>query len=112
MNLNRIFFTISFLFLVILLLGVTFHSCQEEVVYSGDVTGVISDQNNTIPVPGARVVIQKPIISSTYTDSSGNYQFLNIKPGTYKINISKIGYKDLSEILTVESAAFSSFDFG
>jgi len=112
MNLNRIVYFVSCLVTVCVILGLAFHSCQEEVIYSGDITGVITEQNNTIPVPGARVVIQKPIISTTYTDSSGNYQFLNIKPGTYKINISKIGYEDLSEILIVESAVFSSFDFG
>ncbi len=112
MNLNRIVYSVSCLVTVCVILGLAFHSCQEEVIYSGDITGVITERNNTIPVPGARVVIQKPIISTTYTDSSGNYQFLNIKPGTYEINISKIGYEDLSKILTVESAVFSSFDFG
>jgi hypothetical protein len=56
--------------------------------------GTITDQQRAA-IPGATVTLSNPntgYVQSTETDKSGLYQFLQVPPGTYNINISKAGF--------------------
>ncbi len=61
----------------------------------GSVVGTVTDSTGGV-VPGAQVVLtntgtaeRKP----AETDSSGNYQFRNLNPGVYRIDVEKSGFK-------------------
>ncbi len=51
--------------------------------------------NNKLPVfASVRLIKDTKIISYTITDDQGNFELKNIKSGTYRFNISSMGYKD------------------
>src|SRR5512146_2823519 len=54
-----------------------------------DVTGAV--------VPGAKVVLTEPAtgvqVRSSVTDSQGNFEFPNLKPGTYEVRSQMAGFK-------------------
>jgi hypothetical protein len=50
-----------------------------------------------IPVPGATVILtdkQSGQRKETWTDEDGNYSFTAVAPGTYKLSISLVGFRD------------------
>lgn len=61
------------------------------------VSGVVSDENG-IPLPGLSVVIEGTM-TGTSTDIDGKYSLEDLKPGTYKLVFSYLGYeKNVQEI--------------
>jgi hypothetical protein len=58
---------------------------------AGKIAGVIKDQENGVPLPGATVMIKGTSIG-TSTDEDGEYFLLNVPVGTYTIEASLIGY--------------------
>lgn len=62
----------------------------------GVITGYIHGPGG-VSVPGATVVLVNPQTGerkATWTDESGNYTFSGIPPGTYKIAVSLVGFRD------------------
>ncbi|MFS4481911.1 outer membrane beta-barrel protein [Hyunsoonleella sp. 2307UL5-6] len=63
------------------------------------IEGVVKDKNN-VPIPYANVVIEDTvgsnIISGTTTEDSGFFKLENLKPSTYIIKISYLGYNKFS----------------
>ena len=55
--------------------------------------GVVTDAQTGYPIEGVRVEIAGVFI---YTDSSGNYGFIGLTPGSYTITFSKAGYTTLT----------------
>lgn len=78
--------TISFLSLCFALLTTTIVSAQEKATIKGQITL----KNNESP-EGISVVL-KGTKSGTTTDEQGNYNLKNIKPGSYTLKVSSIGY--------------------
>lgn len=71
---------------------------------TGRVTGTIIDQETKEPIPYATVVIKSPetdeTINGVITEGDGSFKILNIKLGTYKLQVSFVGYSNL--IQTIE----------
>jgi hypothetical protein len=65
---------------------------------------VLDDQ--TRPVAGARVsVIQSQATVTVLTTAGGVYELRNLKPGSYKVSVYKVGYQVLSQPVVVTAAA-------
>jgi outer membrane receptor protein involved in Fe transport len=64
----------------------------------GTITGQITDSAGAV-VPGASVklvnVVTNQQVRSISSDSSGNYQLLELEPGTYNLLVSMNGFSDL-----------------
>src|SRR5437868_9225531 len=61
---------------------------------TGSVAGLVTDQSNAV-VPGATVTLTDPSTGTSQTASTnenGRYIFVNVKPGTYNMQISKDGF--------------------
>ncbi len=66
--------------------------------FFGSVVGTLTDASGA-SVPGAPVVLTNTGTSerrAAESDSSGNYQFVNLVPGRYKIDIEKAGFKHVT----------------
>jgi len=66
----------------------------------GGVKGSLKDAVSGEPLMYANVALLGTT-SGTVTDDEGNYQLLNIKPGTYTLMFSYISYKDIEQELVV-----------
>jgi hypothetical protein len=60
------------------------------VASTGTLKGKVTDANTTSAISGATVQIQGG--ASTSTNSTGNYTFNNVAPGTYSLTVSAAGY--------------------
>ncbi len=81
------------------LLLLTLTICQLCLAQSANLQGTILDQNGQ---NAAFVNVQlKEIKKGTQSDENGNFVFSNISPDTYTLTASYIGYKALSEKVTL-----------
>lgn len=90
-----------------LLLASTFvwYSCtQDAEVTTGDIYGTVTDFATGEPVGNANVKL-KPTGETTLTGSDGTYEFKDLKPDNYSLQLSKAGYNDLDDdyVITVEA---------
>lgn len=90
-----------------LLLASTFvwYSCtQDAEVTTGDIYGTVTDFATGEPVGNANVKL-KPTGETTLTCSDGTYEFRDLKPDNYSLQLSKAGYNDLDDdyVITVEA---------
>lgn len=88
-------FTISFLSFCFFLLAATTISAQEKAT----IKGKISLNNNESP-EGVSVAL-KGTRFGTITDQDGNYKIKNIKPGTYTLKVSAVGYTTTEKKITL-----------
>jgi hypothetical protein len=64
----------------------------------GTMTGVVTDPSNAV-IPGATVAIKDKSTGdsqTTTTNNSGRYVFVNLRPGTYEVTITKTGFSKVS----------------
>ncbi len=59
---------------------------------SGKIQGAVIDESTREPIPYADVIIVGTEIG-TATDENGNFYILNVRPGTYTVEVSYIGYQ-------------------
>lgn len=57
---------------------------------NGNIIGTVIDKSTQKPIVGATVDIKN--VTKTITDASGKFQLKNIKPSSYTISISSVGY--------------------
>lgn len=78
---------------------------------SGKITGKVVDSETGEPIIGANIVI----VGTTYgaaTDLEGEYIILNVRPGTYSVAASYIGYaKTVVENVKVSTDLTTNLDF-
>lgn len=67
----------------------------------GFIKGKVTDELN-YSLPGATVYI-KSLALGTSSDVNGEFQILNLASGTYEVEIGFIGYKKITENVTVEA---------
>lgn len=67
----------------------------------GSVTGRITDANKQ-SLPGASIMIES-LHTGVVSDINGYYTFPNLKPGTYTVQVSYVGYKPQTLKLVVTS---------
>ncbi|MEC4005483.1 outer membrane beta-barrel protein [Flavobacterium sp. SUN052] len=87
----------KFIFTLILFSIVQISFCQNATI-----KGSVLDDSNASPLPGVNIII-RAIKFSTTSDSDGKFIFRNVKPGTYDVEFTFIGYKPkvVSEVIVV-----------
>ena len=91
------------------MLGLVLMSCDKNDAETGIISGEVTDETSGGGVEGADVVIDR-LGNSTQSTTGGSFSFTDIPVGTYNLLISKSGYSDSKEIVTVlngESAEVS-----
>lgn len=85
-------------------------ACKDDVIETtGSIYGIVNDVDNGEPVSGAHVVLN-PGGKTTNTGSDGRYEFLDMDPGQYTIQISKSGYKTNTKRISVVAGKQASGD--
>ena len=93
---KKLFFYLSTL---ICTLSVT--SCVQDIVdVTGDVFGIVSDIETNEPVRGAEVTLS-PGNATTVTGFDGHFEFKDLEPKTYKMQITANGYQTNTKQVTV-----------
>lgn len=86
------------------------HSCaKDEVETMGTIYGIVNDSDNGEPVQDAHVSLT-PYGKTINTGSDGSYEFPDMEPGQYTIQISKSGYKTNTKRISVVAGEKVSSD--
>lgn len=94
----------------ILLFGGLLHSCaKDEVETMGTIYGIVNDSDNGEPIQDAHVALA-PYGKTINTGSDGSYEFPEMEPGQYTIQISKSGYKTNTKRISVVAGEKASGD--
>lgn len=76
---------------------------------SGVIVGRVMDtENNTLP--GATVMIEN-LNTGVASDVNGYYKISNIKPGTYTVKVSYVGYSTIEKTIEVKASNTERTDF-
>ena len=75
-------------------------SCLHLVAQSsyGSIVGTVTDASNAV-IPGAGVTVTNVETTerqTTVSNGSGNYQFVNLLPGNYRVDVEMSGFKHLT----------------
>jgi Carboxypeptidase regulatory-like domain/TonB dependent receptor len=85
-----------------------------QVLY-GSIIGNVADSSRA-PVPGATVTIthrETNLSRESTTTADGNYRFVNVQPGTYRVRVALAGFKEsVKENVPVSANAISRVDVG
>ena len=84
---------LAFLLAVLLAVSGQLKSASAQVLY-GSLTGTVADPSGAV-IQGAEVTaleVQTGVTHTQATDSTGNYRFNNLFPGTYKVTIASKGF--------------------
>ncbi len=74
-----------------------------EMIPLGTVSGVITNANDpNLVVTGANVKLTGQVSRSTLSDTNGSFNFTTLNKGTYKVEFSAQGYRDLEEEITID----------
>ena len=73
-----------------LLLGICYNLITQ-VVFSQSISGRVIDAQNNAPIPSVTVELDNQ--SAALTNEKGEFLISKLKPGTYHLLISSIGYK-------------------
>ena len=89
-----------FFYLFPLLSIFTFIACEEELpeLY-GEIYGVVYDKETSEPIRGAEVILS-PGNKSTVTGFNGQYEFKELDPRQYELQVSASGYNSNSRQIT------------
>lgn len=69
-----------------------FLSLEASAQQKGALNGSVRDASNTKPIEGATISIEQ-LNQSSVADTLGNYNFINLPPGTYTLTITAVGYE-------------------
>jgi len=76
-------------------------------VQSGTLSGTVTDASTATPLAGATVSLES---LSVVTNSTGNYSFTNVQPGTYTLTASDSGYQNDTESVGVTSGSTTTIN--
>ena len=89
-----------------MILGLSICGCSEdETPGFGSVYGIVTDAETNQPVYGASVILS-PGNLSTLTGQDGHYEFVDLEPGQYKVQVQASGY--LQNVRQIQVNAGSS----
>lgn len=60
------------------------------------IIGVVVDESNNQIIPAVNITLSTDPISETQSSITGSFSFRDLNSGTYQLNLSAIGYQDLS----------------
>src|ERR1039458_9567437 len=101
---QRIFTVLGILTLIIAL------SIKTAFAAGASLGGMVMDAVTGETLLGANVVLMGTGKGAS-TDNEGKYSILNINPGTYKLKITYIGYREQNSSVTLEDGAKSTLNF-
>src|SRR5262245_1099057 len=80
---------------------------------TGNVYGIVNDEQGGA-LPGASVTVSGATIGSrsTTADSAGNFRFLNLDPGTYKLAVTLAGFATVNRDVIVNTGSNVNLTFG
>lgn len=85
-------------------------ACTKDAVETtGSIYGIVNDADSGEPISVAHVVLN-PGGKTTNTGSDGRYEFLNMEPGQYTIQISKTDYETNTKRISVVAGEQASGD--
>lgn len=82
---------------------------EDETPGFGSVYGIVTDANTHQPIYGASVVLSPGNFSST-TGQDGHYEFVDLEPGQYKIQVQSNGYYTNSRQIQVNPGSSATGD--
>jgi len=71
-------------------------------VLAAQISGKVTDASTLAPIASATVELNNGM--TTLTNGSGSFEFKKIKPGSYKIHITSIGYQTIDQTITPGNA--------
>ncbi len=91
------------LFTTCLLIGLLTTGCsKDETPGFGSIYGIVTDADTNSPVSGASVILSPGNISTT-TSTDGHYEFVDLEPGQYKIQVIAANYNVISRQIQVNA---------
>ncbi|MGH9404235.1 MAG: carboxypeptidase regulatory-like domain-containing protein [Terriglobia bacterium] len=93
--------------LIILFSGAAF----AQSMGSAAITGTVTDPSGAV-VPGGRVTVTQTatgVTRTTATNSAGQFSASSLAPGSYKIDVTAVGFKTYSETFTILADQIRSF---
>ena len=80
------------------------------VYAQGAVTGTVTDAESLAPISGAQVFVSGTVVG-TLTGAQGTYRLEGVPAGQQTITVRLIGYKELSQTVSVTSGQVATADF-
>ncbi|MDR3236053.1 MAG: carboxypeptidase regulatory-like domain-containing protein [Prevotellaceae bacterium] len=94
--------------IILMMIAAFLSGCdKEKEETSGGIYGVITDKSIGEPVPTVNVQIT-PSGKSTVTGSDGGYEFTDLTPDSYTLQINKEGYKPATKDITVTAGKIAN----
>src|SRR5882724_5858347 len=84
---------------------VVFLASSTRAQFTGNIQGTVSDPSGST-IPQAKVVlvnIATQVSAITNTDASGDYRFLSLGPGSYKISVEAAGFSKVETVVNLET---------
>jgi iron complex outermembrane receptor protein len=81
----------------------------QAVIAQSSLSGTITDKANRQPIPYAAIAIPDLHVHDT-ADSLGRYHFEKLPAATYQVEISTLGYKTFSRVITVKGTMTINFE--
>src|SRR5260221_4758856 len=79
------------------------------ILHASSLSGKVTDKTNQQPIPYVTISIPDLHVFTT-SDSLGNYHFEKIPSATYQLQISALGFKTFSKVITVNGATIGNFE--
>src|SRR5919109_346299 len=81
-------------------------------IATGNIYGTVTDESGAV-LPGANVTLSGATIGSrtTTTGNQGDFRFLNIDPGSYKLAVSLAGFTTVNRQVNVSTGATLNLTF-
>lgn len=93
-----------------MILAVSLCGCSEdETPGFGSVYGIVTDAETSQPVYGASVILS-PGNLSTLTGQDGHYEFVDLEPGQYKVQVQANGYQQNVRQIQVNAGGSATGD--
>ncbi len=82
-----------------------------QIIASGKISGKVTDADTGEPLIGVNIIIRGTVIGAA-TDVDGSYFLINLKPGTYSLEATYVGFeKTIIENITVRTDLTTNVDF-
>lgn len=94
---------------VLVIIGILLLNIDAFSQNKGEISGVVKDLGSAETLPGANVIIKGTSIGAA-TNIEGYFQILNIKPGTYTVIVSSIGFEPQEIDVTVSDGQSVKLD--